>query len=213
MTQLATNIVMAFTEEQVSKLTGITVPQLRHWDQKKFFVPSLAYENRREAFARLYSFRDVVCLKVLNKLRNESKVSMQHLRSVKEKLSHLGDDLWAKTTLYVLNKRVIFHNPESNAKEEVLSGQGILQIPLEVVTGDMNDAVSKMRQRDVTEIGKIETHRGKMKVRPVVLGTRIPVAAIKEFAEAGYSVEQIQREYPALTLEDIRAALDYGAAA
>jgi uncharacterized protein (DUF433 family)/DNA-binding transcriptional MerR regulator len=213
MTHDNTTIVMAFTEEQVARLTGITVDQLRHWDKIKFFVPSLAYENRREAFARLYSFRDVVCLKVLNKLRNESQVSMQHLRSVKQKLAHLGDDLWAKTTLYVLNKKVVFHNPESNTKEEVLSGQGVLQIPLEVVAGNMSEAVAKMRARDESAVGKIDTYRGKKKVRPVVSGTRIPVEAIKEFWEAGYTVDQIRKEYPTLTTEDIKAALDFGAAA
>jgi hypothetical protein len=30
---------------------------------------------------------------------------------VAEKLSHLKDELWTGTTLYVLNKRVIFHEP------------------------------------------------------------------------------------------------------
>lgn len=38
-------VVSAFTEEQVSRLTGISHRQLRYWDSTKFFVPSLAYEN------------------------------------------------------------------------------------------------------------------------------------------------------------------------
>lgn len=44
----------------------------------------------RETFAggrpygRIYSFRDLVCLKVLNGLRNESKVSLQHASSQDE---------------------------------------------------------------------------------------------------------------------------------
>ncbi|MGO8074034.1 DUF433 domain-containing protein [Rhizobium leguminosarum] len=206
-------VVAAFTEEQAERLTGITVRQLRHWDKTNFFVPSLAYSDRSKPFARLYSFRDLVSLKILNSLRNESRVSMQHLRGVKEKLAHLGDDLWAKTTLYVLNRKVIFDNPETKAKEEIISGQGVLRIPLEIVTGNMSDAVRKMRERDVKAIGKIETKKGLANSKPVVAGTRIPVASIQAFAVEGFTIEQILKEYPTLTEDDIRAAIAYGAAA
>src|SRR5712671_650116 len=106
------SVVSAFSEEQVQRLTGITAAQLRYWDRTRFFAPSLADENRRRPYSRVYSFRDVVCLKILNVLRNDSKVPLPHLREVKDKLAHLGDDLWAKTTLYILNKKVVFVNPD-----------------------------------------------------------------------------------------------------
>jgi uncharacterized protein (DUF433 family) len=41
----------------------------------------------------------------------------------------------------------------------------------------------------------------------VVAGTRIPVAAIRRFKDAGYSVDQIIQEYPDLTPQDVEAAL------
>ena len=204
---------MAFTEEQTEKLTGISSRQLRSWDRTGFFVPSLAHENRSLTLSRLYSFRDLVSLKVLNALRNDANVSLQHLRSVKDKLSHLGDDMWAKTTLYVLNKRVIFENPETKNKEEVVSGQGILQIPLEVVAGNMRQAVDEMKKRDVSLSGKIERIKGVAGNKPVIAGTRIPVSTIKAFADEGYSADQIMEEYPSLTLDDIEAALSFEIAA
>ena len=135
------SIVSAFSEEQVQRLTGITAAQLRYWDRTKFLVPSLADENRRRPYSRIYTFRDVVCLKILNVLRNEAKVSLPHLREVKEKLAHLGDDLWAKTTLYILKRKVVFVNPETSRREEVLTGQAILQIPLQAVTSKLETAV------------------------------------------------------------------------
>ncbi len=46
---------------------------------------------------------------------------------------------------------------------------------------------------------------------PVIEGTRIPVYVILENLEAGHSVEDILRDYPALTLEGIRAAIHYAA--
>ncbi len=207
------NIISAFSEEDVERLTRISVGQLRYWDRTGFFTPSLADENRRLVHSRIYTFRDVVCLKILNTIRNESKVPLQHLREVRERLLHLGEDMWAKITLYILNRRVAFFNPETDQKEDIVSGQGILQIPLRVVSGDMQQAVRSLRERDSATIGQITRYRGTANNRPVVAGTRIPIKSIKAFNEAGYSIDQIREQYPILTAEDIRAALAYGEAA
>lgn len=202
-------VIAAFSEEQVERLTGITKFQLRYWDRTKFFSPSYAEEDRRQSYSRVYSFRDVVCLNVLNTLRNNAKISLPHLREVKEKLAHLGDDMWAKTTLYVLNKKVVFDHPETKKREEVVSGQKILQIPLEVIKGQMADAIKVLWMRDKAKVGTVEKMRNVVRNQPVIGGTRIPVRAIKNFAEAGYSVKRIIAEYPSLTADDVKAALAY----
>ncbi len=206
-------VIAAFSEDDVERLTGISKGQLRYWDRTEFFTPSLADENRRWPNSRVYSFRDVVCLKILNAIRNEARVSLPHLRGVRKKLMRLGDDMWAKTTLYVLNRKVVFYNPETSRKEEVVTGQGVLQIPLSAVTGDMERAVCSLRNRDAGTIGRIDRSRGVASSQPVVAGTRISVRAIKAFSEAGYSIDQIRAQYPVLTDEDIRAALAHGKAA
>ena len=213
MNEMANVIISAFTEDQVASLTGITTTQLRYWDRTKFFVPALADDSRRRPYSRIYSFRDLVCLKVLNVLRNEVRASLPHLREVKEKLAHLGDDMWAKTTLYVLNRKVIFDNPETQQKEEIVSGQGILQIPLKVVQGDMEKAVKNLWRRDEATFGKIHQKRGVAGNNPVIAGTRIRVSAIKAFQDAGYTIDQIREQYPTLTEADIKAALTHGKAA
>ncbi len=207
-----TVVVSAFTEEQVQRLTGISGKQLRYWDRTGFYAPAFAYDDRGEAYSRLYSFKDLVSLRVLNALRNEANVSLPHLREVKEKLAHLGDDLWSSTTLYVLKKKVIFDNPETRAREEIVSGQGILGIPLSVVTDDMHKAVDRLHQRRDDQLGQVTAHRNIVNNQPVVAGTRIPVRSIKAFADAGYTVERILDEYPTLTADDVRAALEHKAA-
>ncbi len=210
---MGSNVIAAFSEEDVERLTGITISQLRYWDRTGFFTPSLANEDRRVTYSRVYTFRDVACLKIINTIRNESKVPLQRLREAKEKLAHLGENMWAKITLYILNRRIIFHNPETDRKEDVGSGQGILQIPLEIVRGDLERAVRSLRERDERTIGRITKNRGTAADKPVVSGTRIPVKSIKAFNRAGYSLDQIREQYPILTIEDIRAALAYGEAA
>lgn len=203
-------VIAAFTEADAARLTGLSVAQLRHWDRTKFFAPSLANDNRSLAYARLYSFKDLVALKVLYALRNEGQVSMQHLRGVKHRLMALGAS-WTSTTLFVLKKRVVFFNSATQSREEVISGQGVLEIGLEVETDDMKERVRQWRSRDESLAGRVEKRRGF--AGEVIAGTRIPVSNIKAFSEAGYSVEKILREYPTLTRSDVEAALAYDRAA
>ena len=206
-------IISAFTEDEVERLTGISRRQLRYWDRTNFFVPSLAHVDRSLPLSRLYSFRDLVSLKVLNALRNDAQVALGHLREVKSKLEHLGDRLWAATTLYVLNRKVVFDNPETQEREEIVSRQGVLQIPLKVVTGDMNKAVEQLRRRDDASVGRIKRDRAVAQNQPVISGTRITVRSIKAFYDAGFSVQQILTQYPTLTDADVEAAIRYEEAA
>lgn len=202
-------VIAAFTEDQVVRLTGVSQRQLRYWATDKFFIPSIKMEDEGLEGLRLYSFRDLLCLKIISSLRNESKVSFPELRKTKERLSHLGDDMWAKTTLYVHKKRVVFDNPITGQKEEASTGQGVLEIPLLVVSGKMEDAVRAMRQRDSESIGKIEQKRGVAQNQPVIAGTKIPVQTIQAFHKAGYSIEDIQKQYPSLDAGDIAAAIKF----
>jgi uncharacterized protein (DUF433 family) len=206
-------VVQAFSLEQASRLTGISVNQLRNWDGTGFFQPSLASENRREPFSRVYSFLDLASLKVISTLRNETKVSLQHLREVGKRLSKLGENKWASITLYVLNKKVVFHNPETDSKEEIVSGQAILDIPLEIVRSNMQRAVDAERLRTQDDFGRLEKSRFVAHAQTVVAGTRIPVRAIASFLKADYTDQQIIEEYPSLTSSDIDAVRKAGLAA
>ena len=202
-------VIAAFTEDQVVRLTGVSRRQLRYWATDGFFVPSIKMEDERLAELRLYSFRDLLCLKIISSIRNESKVSFPELRKTKERLSHLGDDMWAKTTLYVHRKKIVFENPATGRKEEASTGQGVLEIPLQVVSGRMEEAVRAMRKRNSESIGKIDQKRGVARNQPVIAGTRIPVQNIKSFHKAGYSIQAIQKQYPSLSREDIEAAINF----
>jgi uncharacterized protein (DUF433 family) len=47
--------------------------------------------------------------------------------------------------------------------------------------------------------------------KPCIRGTRIWVSLILDFLANGTTMEELLSEYPQLTLEDIRAAIAYGA--
>lgn len=202
-------IVSAFGEEHASQLTGITVRQLRYWDRTGFFTPSYAEENRRLPFSRVYSFRDIVALRVLNVLRNQYNVSLHHLRDVSRKLSGFSKEKWTATKLYVLNRRIVWVEPGTKLPQEVASGQYVVPVVLGSVLADTEHDVVKLNVRDDKQIGAIERSRFISRNAPVLAGTRIPVIAIKRFAESGYSVSQILEEYPDLTEKDVHAAVAY----
>jgi uncharacterized protein (DUF433 family) len=207
------NLILAFSEDHVEHLTGISKSQLRYWDRTGFFVPAFAAENRRVAFSRIYSFRDVASLRVLNILRNQYGVPLQHLRKVARKLSHLAEDKWTKTTLWVWKRKVIFQDPDTEKPREVASGQYLIDFPLEpVIAATHRDVNDLLQLRPETSIGRVAKSRNVSHNEPVIAGTRIPVRAIKRFADEGYSVEQILEEYPSLAESDVRAALKHKAA-
>lgn len=47
--------------------------------------------------------------------------------------------------------------------------------------------------------------------KPCIRGTRIWVSLILDFLANGQSINEVLAEYPQLTIEDIRAAIAYGA--
>lgn len=202
-------VAAAFSEEHTSRLTGITQRQLQYWAREDFYRPSYSTEASRVAFSRIYSFKDIVNLRVLNVLRNQFGVSLQHLRDVSAKLAHLAEERWTGMKLWVVKKKVVWQEPGSNLPQEVTSGQYVVPVVLEeVIAVTKNDVVS-LNKRDQSVIGRIERSRHINHNDPVMAGTRIRVQAIQRFAEAGYNTAQIIKEYPDLTEEDVRAALAY----
>ena len=212
----SSSVIAAFSEIQTERLTGITRRQLRYWDNTCFYSPSYAEKNRRVAFSRIYSFKDIVALRVLSALRNQYQVSLQHLREVSERLSHLPSDpdRWASVRLYVHMKHVIWNEPNTQLPQEIVSGQYIAPIQLEEFVADTKEKVRNLiAPRDDFKVGSVERSRYVAHNAYVISGTRIPVNAIKRFAEAGYTVDQILQEYPDITEEDVGAAVGFDASA
>ena len=202
------NVIHAFSEDQVATLTGLSRGQLRSWDRGSFFKPRYAYEDRRSAYSRVYSFRDIVGLRTIAVLMRDYRISIQGLRKVAAELVRRGFDHWADTKLYVVKKEVHFRPPGTSDVEGTWTGQ-LAMLPVIDVINDVQARVHELRQRREDQFGKVERKRFVAHNSPVVAGTRIPTATIRRFHEAGYSVEQILAEYPSLKAEDVQAALLY----
>mgnify|MGYP003139625675 CR=1 FL=1 len=204
---MAESIIGAFSEEQAELLTGLSRAQLRSWNRSGFIRPAFGNPSAgRKAYARIYSFKDLLKLRVLNQLRNVHKIPMPELRRVEDDLEHMGDEKWTSQKLWVLNKRVVFTEPDSNRKREDSSKQFVAEIPLEVVTSCVKDEIKKLNERKPEEIGRIVKQRFRQSSAEIFAGTRVTLSAILSFIKAGYDDEKILKEYPDLSNGDIEAA-------
>ncbi|MGH8935669.1 MAG: MerR family transcriptional regulator [Acidimicrobiia bacterium] len=80
----------AFTAQQASKLTGCTAHQLRYWDRVALVQPTVQGTGGRPGVRRLYSFRDLVALRVVRSLLDNG-MSVQRVRRAWDYLRRTAD--------------------------------------------------------------------------------------------------------------------------
>jgi DNA-binding transcriptional MerR regulator len=79
-----------FTAGQAAKASGVAYCQINYWANTGFIVPSIQ-KARGSNTCRVYSFRDLVALRVAGRLR-EAGIALSGLRKVVKKLLQLGYD-------------------------------------------------------------------------------------------------------------------------
>lgn len=79
-----------FTAQQASQLTGCTQHQLRYWDRVDLVRPSIQGTGGRPGVRRLYSFRDLVALRVVRSLLDNG-MSVQRVRRAWDYLRRNAD--------------------------------------------------------------------------------------------------------------------------
>ena len=72
-----------FSAEQASRYTGCTAHQLRYWDRISLVKPGVQSTGGRPGVKRLYSFRDLVSLRVIRYLL-DGGMSLQRIRKAIE---------------------------------------------------------------------------------------------------------------------------------
>jgi uncharacterized protein (DUF433 family) len=158
----------------------------------------------------LFTFDDVVGLRVVSILRNEHRIPLQELRRIGAWLRRYADKPWSGLRLFVSGRRIYFSDPKTGVPIGAeRPGQAALStIELQRIADDASERVLTLRRRRTLQYGKIERRRGVQRNAPRVSGTRIPIAAIGSFHREGFSIDQIVREYPTLTKADVRNAIE-----
>jgi uncharacterized protein (DUF433 family) len=201
-------VIVALTEDHVSAITGLSKGQLRAWDKRGFFVPKFAYDDRRSAYSRIYSFKDVVGLKAIAELRQKHHISIKKLEAVARMMEQRGFEHWADIKLYVVKGEVHFREPASDEVESIADGQ-LAMLPIIEIISDVTAQVEKLKHRASDQFGRIKRSKHVARNSWVVAGTRIPTATIRRYLEAGFSKDYIISEYPSLTGDDIDAVIEH----
>ena len=80
----------AFTSKQAVYLSGCTSHQLRYWDKVGLVGPSIQSSNGKPGIPKLYSFRDIVSLRVVKTLLDNG-MSIQRVRRAWDYLKRNGE--------------------------------------------------------------------------------------------------------------------------
>lgn len=203
MVQTESNVLAAFSIDHAARITGLSKARLTRWDNLGFFSPEyIGDDDRGKPYARVYSFVDLVGLRTLKILADNYRVPLRELRKAASELKKRSKRPWSEIPLAVVKKKVVFEL--ATQPRNVTDGQLIVKaIPLAPIAEDIRRKANLLRTRDESHIGKTEKRKYIQHNTEVISGTRIPVAAIESFINAGYSVKQIVEEYPSLTKHDI----------
>src|SRR5712691_10045394 len=163
--------VLAFSTEQASRLTRLSIRQLRYWDDTEFFSPEYAPGYRHGSFSRVYSFRDVVGLFVIGLLRKTRRIPLQELRRVGAYLRRYHTTPWSSLVLFVTGKTIIFREPDGAYVSTRPEGQTVLPIEMEQIARTVREEAAELRNRRTEQIGKIERNRLVVHNMHVLAGT------------------------------------------
>lgn len=206
-------VLQAFSIDHAARVTKLTRARLSRWDRMGFFSPEhLSPDDQGNAYARIYSFTDLVGLRTLGLLADKYHVPMSEIRDAYEKLHVQWEKPWSQIDLAVLKRKIV--TDLQGQPRNVTDGQLALKhIPLPKIAEEVRREADKLRKRDRSDFGRFEQHKYVMRNLVVFAGTRIPISAVEEFLDEGYSDSAIVEEYPSLTTKDIRAVRRSRAAA
>lgn len=133
----------AFTSKQAIFLSGCTSHQLRYWDKVKLVSPSIQSSNGKPGVPKLYSFRDIVSLRVIKTLLDNG-MSIQRVRRAWRYLirnGELGSHL--SNVKLITDGSSIYSVEEDQVLDALKMGQLAFFETIDQVARDVEEDVSK----------------------------------------------------------------------
>ena len=147
---------LGYRAPQVCKLVGITYRQLDYWARTDLIIPALQ-QARGSGTQRLYSFTDVVQLKVIKRLL-DAGMSLKKIRSAVLILREQLDSEQPLTDVTLLSDGQTIYAVHS--EEEVVDvfrrGQGVFGIAIGPVQDEVKGAIHQLFSEDVELAEAIE---------------------------------------------------------
>ena len=134
-----------FTAQQACRFTGCTSHQLRYWDRVDLLRPSVQSTGGRPGKRRLYSFRDLVGLRVIKSLLDNG-MSVQRVRRAWDYLRRTGDmDQHLSEVRLVTDGQSIFRvaHDDDELVDALREGQLAFFVAINEITLEVEEDVSR----------------------------------------------------------------------
>src|SRR5882762_3770243 len=116
---------IGFRGPQVCKIVGITYRQLDYWARTGLVRPSVMDANG-SGTQRLYSYRDLVELKVIKQML-DAGISLQSARKAVESLRAFDEDL-ASIRIVIQGPTIVLAQSDEQVMDLLRGGQGVLSV-------------------------------------------------------------------------------------
>jgi DNA-binding transcriptional MerR regulator len=166
---------LSFNTKTASKIIGISLRQLQHWDEKGLIKPSVR-EAAGKGTIRLYSYTDLIQLRVVKTLR-DNHISLQKIMKSLEYLqSHFPEIRKPLLELKFLTDGETLFVLTSDQKEilNILKRQFVFALAI-------GEIVHKLRGQVISFIQKV-------KEKVTVEGKEYEIILTPEIEDGGYSV-------------------------
>lgn len=140
-----------FSGRRAAEIVGITYRQLDYWARTDLVRPSLADANGSGS-RRLYSYRDLLELKVIKSLL-DAGIRLESVRGAFTYLrEHLGEDV--TTANLVIRGTAVLVSTDEDLVDVMKQGQGVLNIlPLGGVKDEVDAAIVELHPAPQTSAG------------------------------------------------------------
>lgn len=195
---------MPFPIPVASVLTGASISQLAHWRRTDLLVP----ETKADGRPLLYSFRDLLALRTVVRLRHD--VSLQKIRRAFGNLPRLDyTEHPSRYDLVQVGDTIAIRDSESEVIDLVRApGQQI---------ANLGEVLKAFRTEDGADVVDFLSPRPNLTVReqrlggwPTIAGTRIPYDVIASLmADGSVAPRDIRKLYPSVSAAAARDALRF----
>ena len=134
---------VGFTTQQAARFSQLTLRQVNYFDTTKLLSPSMQIAKGKGS-RRLYSFRDVVALRLIAKLRSQG-LSLQSVRKAIAYLRNLGQDDLSRVVFAINGDDVVLVEPDRLAVSLVEQpGQLCFLIGIGGITQEVEAAIRQV---------------------------------------------------------------------
>ena len=134
---------------EVTKAVGISYRQLDYWARTGLVTPSIR-EAGGSGTQRLYSFQDMLVLRIIKKLL-DAGVGLQQIRKAVEYLKDMKQPLHSVTLMSDGNRIYAPDSPEA-VIDLLAKGQGVFAIAVDKVVSDLEGTLAKSHRRPKTAV-------------------------------------------------------------